>query len=61
MSPTVTSLIGRYLPKRKRGRAVAQCGAHPVLSTFDKETLFGKPQYGGADCDSELLRLSMAT
>jgi hypothetical protein len=61
MSPAVTSMIGRDVCKRKRGRAVAQCGVQPFLIAFDKENLSGKPQYGGADFDSELQRLSMAT
>jgi hypothetical protein len=61
MSLAATSVIGRDVSERKHGCAVALCGAHPLLSTFDKENLSGKPQYGGADCDSKLLRLSMAT
>jgi hypothetical protein len=54
-------MIGRDVLKRECGRAVALCGVQPLLSPFDKENLCGKPRYGGADYDSELLRLSMAT
>jgi hypothetical protein len=39
MSLVVPSSIGRKVLKRKRGRAVAQCGAYPLLSAFDKENL----------------------
>jgi hypothetical protein len=38
-SLAVTSMIGRYVPKRKRGRAVAQWGVQPLLSPFDTESL----------------------
>jgi hypothetical protein len=55
MSLAATSVIGRDVSERKRGCAVALYGAHPLLSPFDEENLSGKPQYGGADCDSELL------
>jgi hypothetical protein len=37
---TVTSMIGRDLPERKRGRAVVQCGVQPLLSPFDKENFY---------------------
>jgi hypothetical protein len=39
MSLAVTSVIGRDVHKREHGRAFAQCGAHPLLSPFDKENL----------------------
>jgi hypothetical protein len=61
LSLAVTSMIGRYVRKRERGRAVAQCGVQPLLSPFDMRICLGKPPYGKADCDSELLQLSMAT
>ena len=61
ISLAVTSMIGRSVFKRKRGRAVAQCGVQPLLSSFEITICLGKPPYGEADCDSELLRLSMAT
>jgi hypothetical protein len=34
-----TSVIGRYVPKRKHGRAVARCCVQPLLSPFDIEWL----------------------
>lgn len=61
ISLAVTSMIGRNVLKRKCGRAVAQCGAKPLLSPFEMRIYLGKPPYGEAECDSELLRLSMAT
>jgi hypothetical protein len=61
ISLAVTSMIGRNVLERKRGRAVAQCGVQPLLSPFEMRICLGKPPYGEADCDSELLRLSIAT
>ena len=37
ISLVVTSMIGRNVLERKRGRAVAQCGVHPLLRPFDRE------------------------
>jgi hypothetical protein len=42
MSLAEASMIGGDLRKRKRGRAVAQYGAWPLLSPFDKENLCGQ-------------------
>jgi hypothetical protein len=39
MSLAKTSVIGRDVPKRKRGRAVARYGVQPLLSPFDTEWL----------------------
>jgi hypothetical protein len=61
ISLAVTSMIGRNVSKRKRGRAVAHFDVQPLLSPFDTKICLGKPQYGEADSDSELLRLPMAT
>jgi hypothetical protein len=38
-SLAVTSMIGRDVAKRKRGRAVAQWGVQPLLSPLDTESL----------------------
>ena len=61
ISLAVTSMIGRNVFKRKRRRAVAQCGVQPLLSPFEMRICLGQPPYGEAGCDSELLRLSIAT
>jgi hypothetical protein len=61
ISLAVASMIGRLEPKRKRGRAVGQCGVQPLLSPFGMRICLGKPLYGEVDCDSGLLRLSTAT
>jgi hypothetical protein len=65
---TVSSMIGRDVPERERGRAVQHCGVQPLFKPFDKENLCwlatgcgtATPGYGEVDGDSKLLRLSMA-
>jgi hypothetical protein len=52
MSLAEASIIGRDFTKRKRGRAVAQCGVQPLLMLLRDVTNLGKRKYGKADCDT---------
>jgi hypothetical protein len=54
------ALIGGDIIKRKRGLADAPLAVHPLLRAFDRGSS-RQAQCGGADGDSELLRLSTAT